>query len=212
MYHSLLFGVVPLSLSPVQKRIHDAAIRLFAEKRVEEVNITELAQFAGVARGTIYNNLNSVKSLFEDVASHLSAEMNERVAKSANPDMQPAERLANGIRFYIRRAHEEPHWGSFIVRYAASNATLQQMWNGPPMHDLLSGLASDKYNFRQDQLQSAMGMIGGSVLFAALLVLQGHKTWRDAGSDTAEFVLRALGVPADVAQTIAVQELPLLPA
>jgi hypothetical protein len=73
-------------------------------------------------------------------------------------------------------------------------------------------LASDKYSFRQDQLQSAMGMIGGSVLFAALLVLQGHKTWRDTGSDMAEFVLRALGVPAEVAQTIAVQELPLLPA
>jgi len=200
-----------LNLSTVQKRIHEAAMRLFAEKSVGEVNVSELAQIAGVARGTIYNNLTSIESLFEDVASQLSAEMNDRVARSANPEMQPTERLANGIRFYIRRAHEEPYWGSFLVRYAASNTTLQQMWTGPPMHDVLSGLASQKYSFRQEQLPSVMSMIGGSVLVATMLVIQGHKTWRDAGSDTAEFVLRALGVPADEAQLIATKELPLLP-
>lgn len=201
-----------MKLSRVQKRIHNAAIRLFAEKSVEEINVSELAQIAGVARGTIYNNLASVESLFEDVASHLSAEMNDRVARSASPDTPPAERLANGIRFYIRRAHEEPHWGSFIVRYAASNLTLQQMWSGPPMHDVLSGLASETYSFRQEQLPSVMGMIGGSVLIATLLVVQGHKTWRDAGSDMAELVLRALGVPAEEARIIATMELPPLPA
>lgn len=200
-----------MKLSPVQKRIHEAAMRLFSEKSVGEVNVSELAQIARVARGTIYNNLTSVESLFEDVASQLSAEMNDRVARSASPDMQPTERLANGIRFYIRRAHEEPYWGSFIVRYAASSATLQQMWSGPPMHDVLSGLASHKYSFRQEQLPSVMSMIGGSVLVATMLVLQGHKTWRDAGSDTAEFILRALGVPPEEAQAIAAQALPLLP-
>lgn len=201
-----------LSLSPVQKRIHEAAIRLFVEKSVEEVNVSELAQIAGVARGTIYNNLASVESLFEDVASHLSAEMNDRVARSARSDMPPAERLANGIRFYTRRAHEEPHWGGFIVRYGASNSTLQQMWSGPPMHDVLCGLASNTYMIRQEQLPSAMGMIGGSVLIAIMLVVQGHKTWRDAGSDMAEFVLRALGVPTEEARIIANLDLPPMAA
>ena len=199
-----------MSLSPVQKRIHDAAIRLFAEKSIEEVNVSELAQAAGVARGTIYNNLSSIESLFEDIASHLSAEMNDRVSRNAGPDTHPAERLANGIRFYIRRAHEEPHWGSFLVRYAASNSTLQQMWSGPPMHDVLSGLDSGRYSFRPEQLPSVMAMIGGSVLLAAVLVLQGHKTWRDAGSDTAELVLRSLGVPGETARAIALQDLPPL--
>ncbi|WIE49846.1 TetR/AcrR family transcriptional regulator [Pseudomonas sp. GM17] len=201
-----------MKLSPVQKRIHEAAIRLFAEKSVEEVNVSELAQIAGVARGTIYNNLASVESLFEDVATQLSAEMNDRVARSAGPNLQPTVRLANAIRLYIRRAHEEPHWGGFIVRYAASNATLQQMWSGPPMHDVLGGLTAKQYSFRQEQLASVMAMIGGSILTATVLVLQGHKTWRDAGSDMAEFVLRALGVPAEEARVIATLELPALPA
>jgi hypothetical protein len=80
------------------------------------------------------------------------------------------------------------------------------------MHDVLSGLSSEQYSFRQEQLPSVMAMIGGGVLGATMLVLQGHKTWRDAGSDMAEFVLRALGVPADEARGIATQDLPLLAA
>nr|WP_100548308.1 MULTISPECIES: TetR/AcrR family transcriptional regulator [unclassified Pseudomonas] len=198
-------------MSPVQKRIHDAALRLFAEKSIGEVNVSELASIAGVARGTIYNNLSSVESLFEDVASQLSGEMNLRVARSAHPDMDPAQRLANGIRFYMRRAHEEPYWGRFIVRYAATSATLQQLWSGPPVQDLLSGLALHRYEFRQEQLTSVVAMMGGVVLTGMLLVLEGHKTWRDAGSDAAELVLRALGIGTKEAQAIAAKELPALP-
>ncbi|MCY1542913.1 hypothetical protein D9M68_786920 [compost metagenome] len=54
-------------------------------------------------------------------------------------------------------------------------------------------------------------MIGGVVLTGMLLVLEGHKTWRDAGSDAAELVLRALGIGAKEAQAIAAKELPALP-
>ena len=38
------------TLNPVQRRIHQAALRLFAEKGASQVNISDLAQEAGVAR------------------------------------------------------------------------------------------------------------------------------------------------------------------
>jgi AcrR family transcriptional regulator len=199
-------------VSAIQKRIHEAALRLFAEKQIADVNISELAQAAGLARNTIYKNLDSIDSLFETVASELAAEMNERVDKSAAPGLDPAQRTANGIRFYIRRAHEEPHWGSFLVRYAASHASMQKLWEGPPVRDVLAGLSSQRYSFRQEQLMSVIGMLAGSVLGAISLVLQGHKTWRDAGADTAELVLRALGVPPDEARAFASEPLPALPS
>lgn len=198
-------------MSPVQKRIHAAALRLFVEKNVGDVNVSELAQIAGVTRPTIYNNLKSVESLFEDVASQLSAEMNDRVGRSATPDMDPAQRMANGIRFYVRRAHEEAHWGGFIARYATSTGTLQEMWKGAPMIDVLGGFAAKRFSFREDQLAGVMGMIGGTVLSAMVLVLDGHRGWRDAGSDAAEMVLRALGVPPGEALEFATKELPVLP-
>jgi hypothetical protein len=55
-----------------------------------------------------------------------------------------------------------------------------------------------------------MMMIGGSVMGAMALVLDGHETWRNAGFDAAEFILRALGVPENDAKAYAVAELPAL--
>lgn len=200
------------ALNPVQRRIHDAALRLFAEKGVSQVNISDLALAAGVARGTIYNNTESMEGLFEKVASHLSGEMHQRVTRSFGSITDPAHRLANGIRFFIRRTHEEPHWGAFINRFALNNSSLREMWYGPPTLDVLNGMSVGRYSFRQEQLASVMSLIAGGVLGAMFLVLEGHKTWRDAGTDTAELVLRALGIPPEEARDLASRELPPLTA
>jgi hypothetical protein len=43
-------------------------------------------------------------------------------------------------------------------------------------------------------------------------VLEGHQTWRDAGSSKAELLLRALGIDPVQAHQISTSELPSLPA
>jgi hypothetical protein len=45
---------------------------------------------------------------------------------------------------------------------------------------------------------------------AILLVRDGRKTWRDAGSETAELVLRALGIDPQEAHRLAREDLPPL--
>ncbi|BCX67585.1 MULTISPECIES: TetR/AcrR family transcriptional regulator [Pseudomonas] len=199
------------SLNPTQRRIHQAAFRLFAEKGTLQVNILDLAQEAGVARGTVYSNIESMETLFESVASQLAKEMHERVSKSFNSLSDPAQRLANGIRFFIRRAHEDSQWGAFIHKFAMSNASLREMFSSQATTDLLSGLSSGRYRFQQEQLLSVLTLISSSVLGSIFLVLEGHRTWRESGSDTAELVLRALGVPLEEAKALATVELPALP-
>ncbi|MDI1258695.1 MAG: TetR/AcrR family transcriptional regulator [Aquabacterium sp.] len=194
-----------------QERIHQAALRLFAERGVTQVNVKELALAAGVARGTIYAHVSEPERLFEDVAGQLAAEMNERVALSFQGVVDPAHRLANGIRFYVRRAHEEPDWGRFINRFAFANPSMQQMWNGQPVQDLMNGVLEGRYRFQTAQLPSVVGLVAGGVLGAILLVLEGHQTWRAAGSDTAELVLIALGIHPYEAKSLATHELPALP-
>lgn len=198
------------SLSQVQRRIHLAALRLFAEKGVTQVNIKDLAREAGVARGTIYNNVETIEDLFEQVASQLSVEMHSRVKKSIENLDDPALRLANGIRLFIRRTHEEPHWGSFMNRFALSNSSLREMFYSQATTDLGNGLSSGRYLFHREQMLAVISLIASGVLGAMFLVLEGLKTWRDAGSDTAEFVLRALGVSTDDARALATLELPPL--
>lgn len=197
-------------MNPVQRRIHLAALRLFAEKGVSQVNIKDLAQEAGVARGTIYNNVITVENLFEQVASRLSADMHGRVKKTIDHLEDPVQRLANGIRLFIRRTHEDPHWGAFMNRFALSNSALREMLYSQATTDLTTGMSSGRYHFQKQQMVTVVSLIASSVLGAMFLVLEGLKTWRDAGSDTAEFVLRALGVSMEDARAFASVELPPL--
>nr|WP_218170429.1 MULTISPECIES: TetR/AcrR family transcriptional regulator [unclassified Pseudomonas] len=198
-------------MNPVQRRIHQAALRLFAEKGVSQVNISDLAQEAGVARGTIYNNVETMDKLFEQVASQLSADMHQRVKKSIDSFGDPAQRLANGIRLFIRRTHEEPHWGAFMSRFALSNLALREMFSSQAVPDLIHGLSLGRYQFRQEQMVTVISFIASSVLGSMFLVLEGLKTWREAGTDTAELILRALGVSIEDARVLATVELPPLP-
>lgn len=198
-------------ITPALARIHRAAMELFAEKGQTVVTVSELAQAAGIARGTIYNNVPSPETLFESVGAQLAKEMNERIVASFEATTEAHQRLANGIRHYVRRAHEEPHWGRFINRFAFSHEAIRGMWSGPPMRDVLNGLAQRRYDFRPEQLPSVIAVIAGAVLASMFLVLEGHRTWRDAGSDTAELVLRGLGVDAETARRVATAELPPLP-
>jgi len=197
-------------MNAAQKRIHQAALRLFAEKGSSEVSVSELAAAAGVARGTIYNNLESPEHLFQQVAAQLADEMDERAAASYAGIEDPAVRIAIGMRLYVRRAHEEPHWGRFLVNFGYTNDALRKLFSGPPMRDLMLGLQSQRFDFRLDQGLGALGIIGGSTLSAILGVLEGLRTWRDAGSDAAELALRALGVPVAQAREISLRELPPL--
>ncbi|MGF6506150.1 TetR/AcrR family transcriptional regulator [Paraburkholderia sp. 32] len=200
--------------SQLVARIHRAAFELFAEKGETQVTISELAQAAGIARGTVYNHVPSPQALFETVATRMAEEMHVRVVASFADVPDPVQRLANGIRYFIRRAHEEPQWGRFLSRFAFSRGALQTqtMWTGPTIRDVLDdGLEQHRYDFRPDQLHSAIALVAGAVFASIVLVLDGHRTWRDAGSDTAELVLRGLGVEVAAARRYAAAELPPLP-
>ncbi|TPE58815.1 TetR/AcrR family transcriptional regulator [Sandaracinobacter neustonicus] len=197
-------------MTSARRRMREAAIRLFAEKGSTQVSMSELAQAAGVARGTAHNNLESTDAFFREIASELADEMNDRITISSEGVSDPTRRLALAIRFYIRRAHEEPDWGRFLLRFAISEQALQAFWLGQPVQDLANGQQSGAFHFRPDQIPSAISFIAGSVLGAILLVLDGHRTWRDAGQDAVEFVLRAIGVPGEAAREQAISDLPPL--
>ena len=193
----------------VQQRIHQAALQLFAEHEVPLVTVSELAEAAGVARGTVYNNVESIDHLFEDVATRLVQELEARVVAASAATADPAQRVADGIRLYVRHAHEEPLWGRFLVRFGPSSETLRGLLEGAPASDIKIGAEIGRFQLRPDQTTSAVVALSANVLSAISLVLKGHRTWRDAGADAAELFLRALGLPAETAFTVARRDLPL---
>lgn len=196
--------------NPGQAKLQQAAVRFFAERGSADMSVRDLAAFAGVSRGTIYNNLKNPELLFEEVAVNLADEMHQRIRAILEGIDDPAMRLSVGIRLFLRRAHEEPHWGRFIVRFSFANSALKAMWLGPPAEDLQEGVKSGRYTINPQSSASLLAMIGGGVLGAMLLVLEGHKTWRDAGTDAVEFALRGLGLSDDDARMLASSDLPPL--
>jgi AcrR family transcriptional regulator len=197
--------------SQAQKRIHAAAMQLFAERGVTRASVSELAAAAGVARGTVYTHVPDVEGLFAEVAARLVEEMSARVAAGFGSVTDPAQRLAIGVRQYIRRAHDEPLWGRFMSRFGLSGPLLQAVRAGQPLADLQAGIDSGRYRIRREQLPAMLGLLAGGTLAAMLPVLGGHATWRTVGSDTAELLLVALGVEPAEARALATAELQPLP-
>lgn len=200
--------------SPTQarRRIHAAAMKLFAERGVTKVSISELAAAAGMARGTIYSHVPEIDRLFEDVAAQLAREMTARVAAGFAGVDDPAQRLSIGVRQYVRRAHEEPLWGRFMSRFGLSTVVMQTVMGSEAVGDLRAGVESGRYRMAPEQLQAAVALLSGSTLAAMLPVLDGHVTWREAGSDVAELVLVALGLERGEARELARCTLPPLGA
>jgi AcrR family transcriptional regulator len=195
-----------------RRRIDAAAMRLFAERGVTRVSISELATAAGMARGTVYSHVSDIDTLFEEVAAELSREMIGRVVAALAGVTDPAARLSIGVRQYIRRAHEEPLWGRFMSRFGLSPALLRALSDSDPATDLRLGIDSGRYRVRPEEQAAAMSLLAGATLSAMVPVLSGHATWRDVGSHTAEMLLVAFGIDRAEAHALATRPLPPLPA
>lgn len=196
--------------TPTDQRINDAAIRLFVEKGTTQLTVSELAQAANVARGTLYRNIGSVANLFDRVVAAFSADMHRRVSASFVGIDDPAARLATGLRLWVRYAYENPSIGRFAVKFGLSEETLRAVMTGPPMRDIHDGVAAGRYDLGSVSVDSIASMIVGATVSAMWMVFEGHQTWREAGSSTAELVLRAMGIQRDEARDIAAAELPRL--
>lgn len=193
--------------SRARSRIYTAALRLFAENGGSAISVSDLADAAGIARGTIYNNVTEPQNLLGEVAAALAEEMLLRTEATMQAFSDPAERLATGLRLFVRRAHEDHDWGRFLVQFTLSHVTLRGVMHDPPSRDVAHAVDSGRFKITPSQIPSFVAMLAGTTIAAMNAVTRGEQTWRDAGSNAAEFVLRAGGIPAAEARRIARSEL-----
>lgn len=194
----------------MDERVSAAAMRLFAERGATEVSMSELAAEARVARGTLYRNIGSTEQLYarliETMAPRLHGQMAAGLDRIGATD--PAVRLATALRLFVRLASDDPVMGKFLVRFGLSDESLNALLSGPPMRDIEAGMAAGRYQITPASKLAAASMISGATVSAMRMAVEGHLGWRDAGSTTAELVLRALGVAAEEAAEISQVELP----
>jgi hypothetical protein len=97
-----------------------------------------------------------------------------------------------------------------MSRFGLSPAVLQAVMSSEALRDFEAGVASGRYRGTPSQIPAMVALLAGSTLAAMLPVLDGHATWREIGSDTAELLLRGLGIEAGEAQRLARTELPAM--
>ena len=83
------------------------------------MTVSDLAEAAGVARGTVYNNFKTIESLFEDVATELTREMQALISARSAQMSDPAERLTCEVASSCGGPTKEHIWGRYLVRFPA---------------------------------------------------------------------------------------------
>lgn len=95
---------IPSDLTPAQEErrraILEAAERLFAEGRFDEVLMEDVAEEAGVAKGTIYRYFADKESLYLTVLTEGFEELQRQIrSEAASPD--PVDRLERTVRAVV---------------------------------------------------------------------------------------------------------------
>ena len=75
-------------------RIHQAAMRLFADHGGTSVAVSDVAREAGLSRGTIYNNLDDPAGLFSSVCETVADEFNSSINLATQSMQDPAGKIA----------------------------------------------------------------------------------------------------------------------
>ncbi len=102
-----------------RKRILEAARKLFLERGFEAANLDEVAQRAGVAKGTIYRYFDSKAELYVEVLVWNADAFVERMRHTLDPSLSPQEQVLQTGRFYVRHYAEHPEY--FRIFWAVEN-------------------------------------------------------------------------------------------
>ncbi|MCS7170112.1 MAG: TetR/AcrR family transcriptional regulator, partial [Candidatus Kapabacteria bacterium] len=93
-------------------RLLEAAAELFAHKGYHATRVGEIAQQAGVAKGTVYEYFATKEELFYALLDHwltqFESELSERLASEPDPLQQADIVREAAVQFYQRHATHAP--------------------------------------------------------------------------------------------------------
>ncbi|CUH81200.1 TetR/AcrR family transcriptional regulator [Tropicibacter naphthalenivorans] len=198
-------------MNQIALRIHHAAMRVFAEEGGTCLAVSDVARAAGLSRATIYNNLDNPSALYASVCDLISDELDHSFGLVTEGMDDPAEVISACVRLSLRRTHEEQDWGRFLARFAIVEPKVRSFWGRIPTQAIKRGVDEGRFTIPRGYSATMAATLGGTTLGGMALVLDGLRTWRQAGEEMADITLRGLGVPPDDAARIARIDLDPLP-
>jgi len=102
-----------------RQRILDAARTVFFRDGFMPANLDEVAQRAGVAKGTLYRYFDNKAELYVAVLSENGDAFEHKMRETLVPDLDAAEQLRRLTRFYVRHWTAHPEY--FQIFWALDN-------------------------------------------------------------------------------------------
>lgn len=170
-----------------ETRILEAAMRVFADMDFEAPKIDDVAQAAGISRGTFYNHFDSVDALRAATSEWTTRGVLEAIEAALQEVEGAALRIGVGLRLFFLKAQSDPVWCRFVARvWTLGGVEL-------PSQDLAEGLRLGI--FRASSVVAGRDLVFGGVR-EALLRIGGGQAPPDYGTHMAEVSLQALGTDA----------------
>lgn len=124
-----------------RERILDAAVKIFAQEGFYNAKVSQIAQEAGVADGTIYLYFKSkddlLISLFEDRMERINANVREALASTPNA----LERLKRLIRLQIELVESNRHMAEVISIELRQSSKFMKEYANPKFAEFLRLIA-----------------------------------------------------------------------
>ncbi len=172
-----------------RERILQAAYRVFAERGGSEPVIDDFIRAAAVARGTFYNHFDSVETLRLATSQWLEEDLMQSIGLELDGITDPGERLALGVRLWLREAETDPVWCAFSAKAAIRGDLVEAMLGD----DLRNGARDGVFDIAS--LPAARDLVVGTI-HEAMARMTSARMPPAFTAEIARAVYRGLGMSA----------------
>ncbi|MBW1843248.1 MAG: TetR/AcrR family transcriptional regulator [Deltaproteobacteria bacterium] len=94
----------------VRRRILEASKEIFFRDGFMDANLDEIAELAGVAKGTLYRYFDNKAQIYLAVLSRKARRFEKKLQDSLDPQATPVDALVRVSRFYFQHYVENPDY------------------------------------------------------------------------------------------------------
>jgi AcrR family transcriptional regulator len=183
-----------------------AARELVQERGYENISIQDVTRRAEVGTGTFYNYFQTKQQVFEAVLSDFRHCFAQEVNSIRANLKDPATIVAVTLKYYFCQAQDNERWKTFITYSGLPGEHVLHQDEEQCLSDIQRGVQAGR--FKVDDVYFTQSLVTGMVKHTNLEISRGN-LGRSAMDDTAQYVLRMLGLPYRVARALAQSPLPL---
>ncbi len=189
----------------MRRHLIESALKLFAERGLEEVVIDDVIVAASVSRGTFYYYFKTNAELLAAVAEELGNELMQMIETVVGTIKDPAQRLALGLRLYLHTVQAYPTFAGFVARIGIHAARPTNLVFEYIPHHLEEGMQAGRFKIAD----VAMGLdIVAGIALAAVNSIVSRPLPAHFPEQATAHILMGLGLTAAAANRLVQLPLP----